>query len=412
MIQITNSKSAIRFIFITMLIDIIGIGIIIPVIPKLLQELNHSNVSEAAKLGGWLAFAYAATQFVFAPIMGNLSDKFGRRPVLLLSMLAFAFDYLMLALSTNIYYLFLARIVAGITGASISTAMAYMADVSTPEEKAKNFGLIGAAFGIGFVIGPVIGGLLGQYGSRVPFYAASILCLLNFIYGYFVLPESLSKDKRRDFEWKTANPVGALLRLKKYPKITYLIAAMFFMYFANHSVNGNWGFYTIYRYQWDEKMIGISLGVVGILTALVQGVLTRYLNPIIGNSKSILWGFSFYLIGYSLFAVAEEAWMIFVFLLPFCLGGISGPALQSEITNHIPTNEQGQIQGTLASLNSATAILGPVIMTNIFYYFTKDTAPFIFPGAPFVLAAIFVIFALIFAKKGLDLLTKNKSKNE
>ncbi len=412
MIQITNSKSAIRFIFITMLIDIIGIGIIIPVIPKLLQELNHSNVSEAAKLGGWLAFAYAATQFVFAPIMGNLSDKFGRRPVLLLSMLAFAFDYLMLALSTNIYYLFLARIVAGITGASISTAMAYMADVSTPEEKAKNFGLIGAAFGIGFVIGPVIGGLLGQYGSRVPFYAASILCLLNFIYGYFVLPESLSKDKRRDFEWKTANPVGALLRLKKYPKITYLIAAMFFMYFANHSVNGNWGFYTIYRYQWDEKMIGISLGVVGILTALVQGVLTRYLNPIIGNSKSILWGFSFYLIGYSLFAVAEEAWMIFVFLLPFCLGGISGPALQSEITNHIPANEQGQIQGTLASLNSATAILGPVIMTNIFYYFTKDTAPFIFPGAPFVLAAIFVIFALIFAKKGLDLLTKNKSKNE
>lgn len=409
MIQITNSKSAIRFIFITMLIDIIGIGIIIPVIPKLLQELNQSNVSEAAKLGGWLAFAYAATQFIFAPIMGNLSDKFGRRPVLLLSMLAFAFDYLMLALSTNIYYLFLARIVAGITGASISTAMAYMADVSTPKEKAKNFGLIGAAFGIGFVIGPVIGGLLGQYGSRVPFYAASILCLLNFIYGYFVLPESLPQDKRRNFEWKTANPVGALFRLKKYPKITSLIAAMFCMYFANHSVNGNWGFYTIYRYQWDEKMIGISLGVVGVLTALVQGVLTRYLNPIIGNSKSILWGFSFYLIGYSLFAVAEEAWMIFVFLLPFCLGGISGPALQSEITNHIPANEQGQIQGTLASLNSATAILGPVIMTNIFYYFTKESAPFIFPGAPFILAAIFVIFAIFFAKKGLYLLPKNNN---
>lgn len=397
----SKKSAAIGFIFITMLIDIIGIGIIIPVIPKLLQELNHSDISEAAKLGGWLAFAYAFTQFLFAPFMGSLSDRFGRRPVLLTSLMAFAVDYLVLALAPTVAWLFVGRIIAGVTGASISTAMAYISDVSTPENKAKNFGLVGAAFGIGFIIGPVIGGLLGQYGSRVPFYAAAVLCFVNFIYGYFVLPESLKPEKRRAFEWKAANPIGALARLKKFPNIIVLVAAMFFMYFASHAVHGNWSFYTMYRYDWDERMVGISLGVIGLLVAVVQGGLVRYVNPRIGNGKSILIGFALNAIGQFLIAFAVQEWLVFLFLIPYCLGGLAGPAIQSEITNHVPSDEQGQIQGTLASLNSATATFGPLVMTSIFYYFTHDTAPFKFPGAPFVLASLLMIMAWFMAFKGL-----------
>ena len=397
----SKKNAAVGFIFITMLIDIIGIGIIIPVIPKLLQELNHSDISEAAQLGGWLAFAYAFTQFLFAPFMGSLSDRFGRRPVLLISLIAFSVDYLVLALAPTVAWLFVGRIVAGITGASISTAMAYISDVSTPENKAKNFGLVGAAFGIGFIIGPVIGGLLGQYGSRVPFYAAAILCFVNFVYGYFVLPESLSPEKRRAFEWKAANPIGALARLKKFPQIILLVAAMFFMYFASHAVHGNWSFYTMYRYDWDERMVGLSLGAIGVLVALVQGGLVRFVNPRIGNGKSILLGFAFQAVGLTLIGLAVQDWMIFLFLIPYSLGGLAGPAIQSEITNHVPANEQGQIQGTLASLNSATATIGPLVMTNIFYYFTHDSAPFLFPGAPFILAAFLMIMAWLMAFKGL-----------
>lgn len=397
----SKKSAAIGFIFITMLIDIIGIGIIIPVIPKLLQELNHSDISDAARLGGWLAFAYAFTQFICAPLMGSLSDKFGRRPILLISLMAFAVDYLVLAMAPNVPWLFVGRIIAGVTGASISTAMAYISDVSTPENKAKNFGLVGAAFGIGFIIGPVIGGLLGQYGSRVPFYAAAILCFVNFIYGYFVLPESLKPEKRRAFEWKAANPIGALARLKKFPTIIGLVTAMFFMYFASHAVNGNWSFYTMYRYNWDERMVGISLGVVGLLVAIVQGGLVRFINPRIGNGKSILIGFALNAIGQFLIAVATQEWMVLVFLIPYCLGGLAGPAIQTEITNHVPANEQGQIQGTLASLNSATATFGPLVMTSTFYYFTHGEAPFEFPGAPFILAAFLMVVALWFAYRGL-----------
>lgn len=397
----SKKNAAVGFIFITMLIDIIGIGIIIPVIPKLLQELNHSDISEAAQLGGWLAFAYAFTQFLFAPFMGSLSDRFGRRPVLLISLMAFSVDYLVLALAPTVAWLFVGRIIAGVTGASISTAMAYISDVSTPENKAKNFGLVGAAFGIGFIIGPVIGGLLGQYGSRVPFYAAAILCFVNFVYGYFVLPESLSPEKRRIFEWKAANPIGALARLKKFPQIILLVAAMFFMYFASHAVHGNWSFYTMYRYDWDERMVGLSLGAIGVLVALVQGGLVRFVNPRIGNGKSILLGFAFQAVGLTLIGLTVQDWMIFLFLIPYSLGGLAGPAIQSEITNHVPANEQGQIQGTLASLNSATATIGPLVMTNIFYYFTHDSAPFLFPGAPFILAAFLMSMAWIMAFKGL-----------
>ena len=393
----SNKQAAIGFIFITMLIDITGWGIIIPVIPKLIKELIHSDISEAAKYGGWLTFAYAITQFVCAPLIGNLSDKFGRRPIILISLFAFAMDYLLLAFSPTITWLFVGRIIAGITGASITTASAYIADVSTPENRAKNFGMIGAAFGLGFIIGPVIGGLLGQYGSRVPFYAAAILCMLNFLYGFFILPESLSKENRRNFEWKRANPITAFIRLKKYPSLIVLIIAVFLLYVGSHAVHSNWSFFTMYRFHWDEKMVGISLGAVGLLVGIVQGGLIRWTSPKLGNEKSIYIGLSLYTVGMLLFAFATKSWMMFVFLIPYCLGGIAGPALQSVISGKVPPNEQGEIQGTLASLMSASAIVGPIMMTNTFYFFTHKDAPFQLPGAPFILGGFLMLLSTLLA---------------
>ena len=392
-----KKQAAIGFIFITMLIDITGLGIIIPVIPKLIQELIHGDISEASKYGGWLVFAYAITQFIFAPLIGNFSDKYGRRPVILISLFAFSLDYLLLAFSPTISWLFLGRILAGITGASITTASAYIADVSTTENRAKNFGMIGAAFGLGFIIGPVIGGLLGQYGSRVPFYAAAILCMLNFLYGFFILPESLTKENRREFSWKRANPIGAFLNLKKYPNLIGLIVAIFILYVASHAVQSNWSYFTMYRFHWTEKRVGISLGVVGLLVGLVQGGLIRYTNPKLGNEKSIYIGMTLYTLGMFLFATATQGWMMFAFLLPYCLGGISGPALQAMVSSQVPATEQGEMQGTLTSLMSASSIIGPPLMSNVFYYFIHKQAPFQFPGAPFVLGGILMFISTIIA---------------
>lgn len=397
-----NRKSpAMGFIFITMLIDIMGLGIIIPVIPKLISELINGDISEAAKYGGWLLFAYAITQFVFSPLIGNLSDKYGRRPVILISLFGFSLDYLLLAFAPTITWLFIGRILSGITGASITTASAYIADISTPENRAKNFGMIGAAFGLGFIIGPVIGGFLGQYGSRVPFYAAAVLCMFNFMYGYFILPESLAKENRRDFDWKRANPVGAMLNLKKYPTLIGLMISLFILNVASNAVQTNWSYFTIYKFGWDEKMVGISLGVVGLLVGAVQGGLIRYTNPKLGNNNSIFIGILLYFLGMFLFATASQSWMMFVFLIPYCLGGISGPALQSVVSEQVSASEQGEIQGTLTSLISASSIIGPPLMTNVFYYFTHKSAPFQFAGAPFILGGILMLVSLIIAYKSL-----------
>lgn len=393
-----NKKTAaMGFIFITLLIDITGWGIIIPVIPKLIKELIHGDISEAAKYGGWLTFAYAITQFLFAPLIGNLSDKFGRRPIILISLFAFSLDYLLLAFAPTITWLFIGRIIAGLTGASITTASAYIADVSTPENRAKNFGIIGAAFGLGFIIGPVIGGLLGQYGSRVPFYAAAILCLLNFLYGYFILPESLAKENRRNFNLKRANPIGAFMNIRKRPSLYGLLISLFLVYIASHAIQGNWSYFTMYQFNWDEKMVGISLGVIGLLVGLVQGVLIRWINPKLGNEKSIYLGLLLYTLGLSLFATATQSWMVFVFLIPYCLGGIAGPAIQSVISNKVDASEQGEIQGTLSSLMSGSTIIGPPLMSSVFYYFTHDEAPFKFAGAPFVLAAFLMLISTMIA---------------
>ena len=401
----SKKSAAIGFIFITLLIDITGWGIIIPVVPKLIEELIHADIREAAKYGGWLSFAYAFIQFVFSPLVGNLSDKYGRRPIILISLFGFAVDYIFLALSPNIWWLFVGRIIAGITGASVTTASAYIADISTDEDRSKNFGLIGAAFGLGFIIGPVLGGVLGHYGSRVPFYAAAGLCMINFIYGYFILPESLTKENRREFSWKRANPISSFKFLKKHPEISTLTTALILIYIAGHAVQSNWSYFTMYKFDWTERMVGISLGVVGLMVGLVQGLLIRWVNPRIGDQKSIYYGLALYAVGMLLYAFATDGWMMLLFTIPYCLGGICGPALQSVITKSVKPNEQGELQGALTSLMSGTAIIGPPIMTNLFSYFTHDTAPFQFAGAPFLLAfvlmvvSIFIIYSAFNKKK-------------
>lgn len=392
-----SRKAAVGFIFITLLIDVMGWGLIIPVMPKLISELKGIPVNEASSDGAWLISVYAITQFIFAPLIGNLSDKYGRRPVLLFSLLGFGIDYIILALAPDYSWLFAGRIIAGITGASFTTAAAYIADVSTAETRAKNFGMIGAAFGLGFIIGPALGGLLAGFGIRAPFYAAAGLCLLNALYGYFVLPESLSKEHRRPFEWRRANPFGSLQFLRKTPSIGSLAISFFLIYLAAQAVQGNWSFFTIYRFNWSEGMVGISLAVVGVLVGAVQAGLTRIITPRIGNNKSIYLGLLLYTAGLVLFAFATKGWMMFAFLVPYCLGGIAGPSLQAILAEHVPPSQQGELQGALTSLMSLTTIIGPLIMNNIFEYFTSPQAPFYFPGLFFLLGAIFMLFSLLIA---------------
>jgi DHA1 family tetracycline resistance protein-like MFS transporter len=400
MIEKQNNK-ALTFIFITVLIDVIGLGIIIPVLPKLIESLIGGDLSEASRYNAWLAVAYGVMQFVFSPILGGLSDRFGRRPILLVSLMGLGFDYIFMAMAPSIAWLFVGRTIAGICGASFSTASAYIADISTPEKRSQNFGLIGAAFGVGFIIGPTIGGICGVWGPRVPFFVAAVFSLINFIYGYFVLPESLSVDHRRKFEWKRANPIGSLMNLKRYPVISGLVVTYLLLFMAGKSVESTWTFYTMLKFNWSSIWVGVSLSVVGILVAIVQGGLIRIIIPKLGQKRSVFTGLMLYLAGLILFAFATKGWMMFAFLVPYCLGGIAGPALQGIMSGQVPVNEQGELQGALTSLMSVTTVLGPLMMNNLFYYFTNKETAYYFPGAAFIAGAILLLIGILFAVKSL-----------
>lgn len=389
--------AAVGFIFITLLIDVMGFGIVIPVFPRLIVELTGTDLSGAAAWGGWLMTAYTLMQFLAAPVMGALSDQYGRRPILLLSLFGFGVDYLLQAYAPTIFWLFLGRILAGILGSSFTTAAAYIADVSTPENRAQNFGLIGAAFGLGFIFGPALGGLLSSYGLRAPFIAAAVLALLNWLYGLLVLPESLSLENRRKFSWSSAIPGKTLVKLAKYPVIRGLIFSLILLYLAAYAVQGGWPYYTLEKFKWDEKMVGISLSVVGVISAIVQGGLIRVILPRIGNERGIYLGLCFYAIGYLLFAFATESWMMFAILIPYGLGGIAGPAIQGMISTQVPPNEQGELQGGLTSLASLTSIFGPLLMSYIFSWFTQPGAPVYFPGAAMLAASILTILSALLA---------------
>ena len=398
-----TKNAALGFIFITILVDVIGIGIIIPIVPKLIKQLTGLGINQASQYGGWLIFAFAAMQFLFSPILGALSDQYGRRPILLLSLIGLGFDYIFHAFAPSIVWLFVGRVIAGIMGASFTTATAYIADISTPEKRAQNFGLIGAAFGLGFIIGPLIGGVASQWGTDVPFFIAAGLTFCNVLYGYFILPESLSLENRQQFSWKKANPVNALLHLKKYPIVSGLVPPLVLILVASYAVQSNWTYYTMFKFNWSSTTVGYSLAVVGVLVAFVQGFLIRKIIPILGQKNAIYIGFAFSAVGLILFGLANSGWYMIAFLVPYCLGGIGGPSLQAIISTQVPPNEQGQLQGALTSLTSLTAIGGPLLMNNIFAYATSKSSPIYLPGAAFFVAAFlvaisYVLVSIIFKK--------------
>jgi DHA1 family tetracycline resistance protein-like MFS transporter len=390
--------AALSFIFVTVFVDVLGLGVIIPVLPKLLETLGHVNISVATQLSGYLTFTYALMQFIFSSVLGNLSDRYGRRPVLLFSLFGFGIDYLFMAFAPTVFWLFVGRTIAGIAGASTTTATAYIADVSTGENRAANFGLIGAATGLGFIVGIALGGYLGAVGLKIPFMAAAGLALLNAAYGYFVLPESLAPENRRAFDWKRANPVGALRRLGMYPAIAGLVSAFTLVYIASKAVETVLAFYLIEKFKWTMSSIS-SLGIfIGVLLIGIQGGLIRIIIPKLGQQRSIVAGLLFYAIGLVLIAFAGKGWMMYVFMIPYCLGGISGPALQGLITSKVEANEQGELQGSLNSLLSVTTIIGPLLMTSLFAHFTNPKVSSIyFPGAPYLLGAVLMLISTLIA---------------
>lgn len=386
------------FIFITLLIDFIGFGIIAPVVPKLIEQLIGGNESDASWYGGWLTFAYAFMQFFFAPILGGLSDKYGRRPILLLSMAGMGIDYLFLAFAPTIFWLFVGRIFIGITGASMTAAQAYIADISAPEKRAQNFGLVGMAVGIGFVLGPVIGGTVSEaWGLRAPFFLTAGLSLLNALYGYFILPESLKMENRRAFSWSRANPWGGLRQLKNYRSIYALLGAVALIFTAAHAIQSNWTYYTMHVFKWSQAMVGYSLSFAGLMLMIVQGGLIRIVLPKIGYHRAVYIGLIIYGASFLLFALAGEGWMMFPILGLYGLGGIFGPSLQGIISNQVPPNEQGELQGTFTSLISITNIIGPLLMTGLFHEFTKTGARIYFPAAPFAMAAVLTLLGAVLA---------------
>lgn len=384
---------AIGFIFITVLIDVIGLGLVIPIFPDLLSELGGLTYGEASRTGTQLVTVYAIMQFICAPILGGLSDKYGRRLVLLISLFGLAVDYLFLALAPTIALLFVGRLIAGVCGASFTTASAYIADVTPPEKRAKNFGLLGAAFALGFIIGPALGGLLGTFDIRMPFFVSAGLTLLNFLYGFFLLPESLPKENRREFSWKRSNPIGSLKQLRKNAIVLGLATALFFIYIAAHSVQSTWSYFGAEMFGWEPHDIGLSLTVVGIMVAVVRGGLIGFVTKKLGNKKTIYLGLFFNFSGLLLFSIASNTTMLYIFLAVYVLGGLAGPTLQGIISSQVPNNEQGELQGALTSLMSLSSIFGPLMMGETFYLFTKPEH--YFPGAAFALGAVFSLVCFI-----------------
>jgi len=390
-----HNKRALFFIFITILIDCIGLSIIVPTLPYLIKELSGLNTSEAASYGGWLNFSYAIMLFIFSPVLGGLSDRYGRRPVLLLSLFGLGIDYVFLSFAPTITLLFVGRIIAGVCGASFTTATAYIADVSDDTNRAKNFGLIGAAFGIGFIIGPFIGSVFGQMGTKVPFMAAAVLSFLNFLFGYFALPESLKPENRRAFDIFRANPFGVFRQLGKHKAFLSLIVALFFLNLAGQAMPSIWAFFCVERFNWSQASIGYSLTFVGITVAAVQGGLIGVITRKLGLRNSIFVGLSCYLIGFLLFAFANQPWMMYAFMIPYAFGGLSVPNIQSYLTSRVGANEQGELQGGITGLTGISMVLGPLVMTGSFTHFTKTPEQLYFPGAPFLIGGVLTLISLI-----------------
>lgn len=394
---------ALAFLLATVLVNTIGFGLLIPVTPALIASLTGDGIEQAAAWGGSLMFVYAAMQFLFAPIMGNLSDRFGRRPVLLIAIAALSVDYLLMALAPTIAWLFAGRLLAGMLGATAPVANAYMADISSGADRARNFGLIGAAWGVGFVLGPVIGGLLGELGPRVPFWTAAALTAGSCLFGLLVLPETLQREHRRPFALRRANPIGTALQLRGHALILPMLGVAFLYQLAHDANPSVWSYATMVRFDWTELQVGLSLGLVGVMSIIVQGFLIRPVIKRLGEPRAVVTGLALMSFGFAGFAFAREGWQMLVMVLPFCLGTFAMPALRSLASNRIADSEQGALQGAFSSTASLSAIIAPLVMTSLFTWFTSGGAPFAFPGAPFFLAAVLALASLLsFRRLGLQ----------
>ena len=389
-----RKKLAITFVLITVVMDSMGIGLIMPVMPDLLQEIEGTDISRAAIWGGWLATIFALMQFFFGPTVGNLSDRFGRRPVLLVSLVVMAFDYVLMALASTIWLLVIGRIIGGITAATHATASAYMADISEPDEKAANFGLVGAAFGLGFVLGPLIGGMLAEYGTRAPFWAAAILAGANATFGYFVLPETVTDKIRRPFSLARANPLGAFKHISKLPGLSRLITILFVYGVAFFVYPGVWAYYGALQFGWSPGMIGLSLGLFGVGIAIVQGLLMRPILNRIGERNAVLVGLSFDVIAFLALGFITNGWVALALTGFTALGSIAGPALQGIMSRSVDDNQQGELQGLISSINAVATIIAPLVVTQTFFFFTRADAAVYLPGAPFLLSGLLTLVCI------------------
>lgn len=400
------NRRALAFIVLTVFIDMLGFGLVIPVLPMMVSTLSGREIAQATAIGGWLIMSFAIAQFLFAPFLGNLSDRYGRRPVLLISMAGHGAAYLVAAVATTIPMLFVGRVLAGLTGASYSTAYAYIADVTPPERRAQDFGLIGVAFGLGFIFGPALGGILGATDYRIPFLVAAGLSALNFLFGLFVLPESLPPERRRRFELARANPLGAFRHLTGFgPQLIRMAMVLFLWSLALQALHGIWSYVAAHRYSWSPFEVGVSLAVVGLAAVTVNGLLVRRAVRRFGEVMTVVIGLSAGVLAFSLYALADKPGLAFVAIAVGSLGGLIVPAMQSLMSQEVPPTSQGELQGGVSALNSLTIVIGPPMFAQVFAFFTSPAAPVYAPGAPFVLA-----FALAAAALALFLRTVPRTR--
>lgn len=405
-----SQRSALVFIFITVVLNMIGLGVIMPVMPQLIMEVTGEPLSSAAKWGGYLSLTYALMQFIMMPVIGGLSDRYGRRPILLGSLAAYSVDFFIMAVAPTIGVILLARILAGAFAATFSTANAYIADISPPERRAANFGMVGAAFGLGFIIGPAIGGYLGEhFGARAPFYFVAAVGLTNLTFGFFALPETLTNENRRKFEWRRANALGNFRQFSKYPAILPIAGVLFLAQLAHWTYPSVWAYYSQEKYGWTPGSIAASLSYVGLMAAVVQGGLTRLIIPRLGERRTALLAMLITSISYFGFAVADTGAMVYAIITVSALGGLAQPALQGIMSRTIPANAQGELQGAIAAVMSVSMVIGPWLMTQIFALFSapgepfellgatllKGGAPVYFPGAPFLFASVLEAVAIV-----------------
>ncbi|WOI55781.1 TCR/Tet family MFS transporter [Palleronia sp. LCG004] len=386
-----KDRLPLTFIMVTLIIDAMGIGLVLPVMPDLIEEVSGGNLAEAALWGGILSTSFAVMQFLFGPFLGSLSDRFGRRPVLLVSLLVMSLDYLVIALAGSIWVLLAGRIVGGIAASTQSTATAFVADISTPAQKAARFGMVGASFGVGFVLGPLLGGVLAEYGTRAPFYMASVLAALNLCFGYFILPETVTDRIRRPFSWVRANPLGALLDLGRMEGVTRLVLMFFLYQVAFFVYPAIWAYFTKARFGWNPQMVGLSLAFFGIALALVQGWLIRYILRWLGDRGTVIYGLIFNSIAFILLAFVTSGTVALILTPLAALGAVVTPALQGIMSRTIPDNAQGGLQGLLTSAGALAMIVSPLMMTQVFWLATADSTPFYLPGAPFLLSMLLLV---------------------